>query len=592
MESAASEGRAGGAPDRIDDLGGVRPDHESTFRQPLTPDSGTGHPAGEPPGTRVAHGRSCRLGAFREPRRHLCHTLADVSTDDAPIGGSNPAGELRHPTARRRQPQIFARDVRLPPDAPLVYLAAGAAKDLRDAARAGHLRCPLPGCEQRRLTTRGGPTVRDHFVHLNRPDGPHGYETLAHHTAKHLIGRHLRQQFPDADVDVDTEAVTSGARPDVLLVLPGGRAVAYEVQYAPLTPEHWLARHRRYAQDGIRDVWLFGGPRYQRTPRHFAAEEGDLVIGPTLTAVLQSGHPLLLIDSEHEHVALGCGRDVVGVSAGTGGRGEFRPAWYPVGDARWPAGVLELPGMRDLLRECADAREREHKAAGRRIWLSAEAQRRQELRARMVAAAARVWAEERREIEAARGPLPSIVDVDLPQPATTALPYGRNATDRTVLTEPVSRWRWRLLLALETQLGVAVTDHWLQHKAFDDDGGHVGDTAKRALLDPFLVALRDAGYLWFAGTHRPATGEGVLVLGGADTVPDPPGRFPRRKLVRGRPVRLVKIPTGEVVWEAVGEAPVTMVRARARRRGPARPALLPLAAGTVIGQATSVRRSR
>jgi hypothetical protein len=51
-----------------------------------------------------------------------------------------------------------------------------------------------------------------------------------------------------------------------------------------------------------------------------------------------------------------------------------------------------------------------------------------------------------------------------------------------------------------------------------------------ALLQQYLHALREAGYVWFAGTNRPATGEGILVLGGADTSPRVPDRFGRRGL--------------------------------------------------------------
>lgn len=145
------------------------------------------------------------------------------------------AGAGRHgpePAAGARQPQVFARDLRLTEDAPLTYLERGQAQALRPDAKAGHLVCPLPTCTDRQLTTRGGLTVRDHFAHRANPDGPHGYETLAHHTAKHLLGRELRRLGPDVRVYVDTHAVDNGARPDVLVDLPNGRQIAYEVQYA------------------------------------------------------------------------------------------------------------------------------------------------------------------------------------------------------------------------------------------------------------------------------------------------------------------------------------------------------------------------
>jgi hypothetical protein len=178
----------------------------------------------------------------------------------------------RHGTAEpdqkaARQAEVFARDMRLPESAPLVYLGRGEAQLRRPDARAGHLQWPLPTCSDRRLTTRGGPTVRDHFAHLASSNGPHEYQTLAHHTAKHLLGRAIAAALPEARVFLDTHAVDNGARPDVLVELPNGKQVAYEVQYAALTPDRWQERHDRYAQDGIRDVRLFGGPRFLRKLR-------------------------------------------------------------------------------------------------------------------------------------------------------------------------------------------------------------------------------------------------------------------------------------------------------------------------------------
>ncbi|GAA1434429.1 hypothetical protein GCM10009616_28860 [Microlunatus lacustris] len=492
----------------------------------------------------------------------------------------------------RRQPQIFARDLRLPVDAPLVYLARGTAANVRDDARAGHLRCPLPGCGDGRLTTRSGPRVRDHFVHLSRSDGPHGYETLAHHTAKHLLGRHLRQQFPNAEVWVDSVAVASGARPDVLLELPGGRQVAYEVQYAALTSQEWQSRHERYAADGIRDVWLFGGPRYQRKPRYVALE-GVRIIGPTLAMVLSAGQPLLLIESNAEQVALGGGFSVVAALGGETRGLEFTPSWFPLDQARWPGGVLELPGMREVL------------AQGKQYRWDREVRRRQtdvglrlvkEHQAR-IAQRGRVWQERRRELEQQRGPLPKIVDVPLPPPrvpffAATAVGLdGEREVMWPLETQPPAQWRWQLLQALETGLGDAVDIDWLSKAAFGcrsnrDRGVEV---LGMALLGQLLGVLRDGGYIWFAGTTRPADGEGILVLGGADTPPRVPDRFARRLLIRGTPTVLIDGPRGALVWEAFGAAAVTSVRRKGARQSPGRTAILPGATGRLVAASEGAR---
>lgn len=132
--------------------------------------------------------------------------------------------------------------MRLPDDAPLVYLAPGEAPLLRPQARAGHLQCPLPTCTDRRLTTRGGPTVRDHFAHLASPEGPHGYESLAHHTAKHLLGRAIAAAIPEAKVFIDTHAVDYGARPDVLVELPNGKQVAKAQRWPQSNADQVLRR--------------------------------------------------------------------------------------------------------------------------------------------------------------------------------------------------------------------------------------------------------------------------------------------------------------------------------------------------------------
>lgn len=127
--------------------------------------------------------------------------------------------------------QVFARDRLLPSDAPLVFLPRGGSVAIDLDARAGHLVCPLADCPAPVLYTRGG-SRRDHFVH-HRGTGGHGRETLAHHTAKHLIARWLRERLgTQVSVVVDRDEVENGQRPDVLLTLADGQQVAYEVQYA------------------------------------------------------------------------------------------------------------------------------------------------------------------------------------------------------------------------------------------------------------------------------------------------------------------------------------------------------------------------
>lgn len=138
------------------------------------------------------------------------------------VGEASSGGptEVSQRAARHgRAVQVFARDVRLPLDAPLVRLHLGQADALRADARAGHLICPIADCEDPRLTTRAG-SRRDHFAHLHRAGAAHGAETIAHHTAKHLLAAWLRERWPEALVHCDDRDVEDGQRPDVLLELP------------------------------------------------------------------------------------------------------------------------------------------------------------------------------------------------------------------------------------------------------------------------------------------------------------------------------------------------------------------------------------
>src|SRR6266853_1643181 len=95
----------------------------------------------------------------------------------------------RHGAGRRPElRQLFARDRRTPDDAPLVFMEIGAARRLRADCDAGHLVCPVPGCRDPRLITRGG-SRRDHVAHRHVVDAiTHAPERWYHWCGKHLIG--------------------------------------------------------------------------------------------------------------------------------------------------------------------------------------------------------------------------------------------------------------------------------------------------------------------------------------------------------------------------------------------------------------------
>jgi Competence protein CoiA-like family len=211
---------------------------------------------------------------------------------------------IQHRAGRRPEVrQLFARDRRLPPDAPLVFIEIGAAGRLRADCAAGQLVCPVPDCPDPRLITRGG-TRRDHFAHRHVVDATsHAPERWYHLCAKHLIGDWARHRYPRARVQVDHEAVDNGQVPDVLVAFPDGRRFAFEVQYAPLTIDAWCARHDGYRALGIGDIWLFGHiPPHLRAARAEPGQPTRFVFSHLLEAVELAGCMARWIDPDERAV--------------------------------------------------------------------------------------------------------------------------------------------------------------------------------------------------------------------------------------------------------------------------------------------------
>lgn len=438
---------------------------------------------------------------------------------------------------RARQPQVFARDIRLGPDAPLVYLPRGAADTLRDDAATGHLVCPLPYCRDPRLWVRGTTQVRDHFAHRS---GAHAPETLAHHAGKHLVGAWLRHAYPDAVVDVDTRETESGARPDVLLSLATGRQVAYEVQLAHLSVDEWLHRHQRYRDEGIRDVWLFGGTRYYRPSRGRTGETDALDLGPVVLEVLNSGHPLLFLDSATEQLGWAVGDGVIHALGGAPSGGKCRAEWFELSVCRSVAGVLDLPGLREQLLRGREFRQQVVDDRNAHDALKRSAQLRDER-----------WQLARAGLESDRKrPLPAVVDhfeeeAGVPHADDTRA----RAHERDQLLRPWSpaQWRWLIMAELDHHVGATLTMRSLLDAALP---GHEHlDASWQRQRDTFLAQLRDIGHLWFAGPTGPVEGEGILVLSGeAGEGVLTPG--PHRRLLTSSPVRLIESPSVRIVWQA------------------------------------------
>lgn len=218
------------------------------------------------------------------------------AASSAPYAGH---GAGRRPEVR----QLFARDRRRGPDAPLVFIEIGSAPELRADCHAGHLVCPFPGCPDPRLITRGG-SRRDHFAHRHAAGSVgHAPERWYHLCGKYLVGDWARRHHPEARVQVDHEAVENGQVPDVLVVFPDGRRFAFEVQHAALTIEAWRARHTGYRAHGIVDTWLFGHiPPHLRAARGRTGAARRFVFTPLLEAVDLAGGIARWIDPDEQAI--------------------------------------------------------------------------------------------------------------------------------------------------------------------------------------------------------------------------------------------------------------------------------------------------
>lgn len=518
-----------------------------------------------------------------------------TETVDPPRSGTVRSKRRHHEQATA---QVFARDRRLGPDAPLVFLAHGQADALREDARAGHLVCPLADCQDNRFVVHGGTERRHHFKHRHGAGG-HAPETIAHHTAKHLIARWLRSFYPDAQVHADTKEVETGQRPDVLLVLEDGTHVAYEVQFAALTAETWQARHDRYTSGGIKDVWLFGGKTYDRPERSDQRPDDQIRLHPVFKAALAAHRPILLIDAFAETVGLGTGADVDRLLAAAGV--EPPDLWdatvtisqrLPLMGIPAAKGVIEIPGVREQMQRARSAhakwleqlrREAEEEARARaehqrRLAAFEEAERRERLRqeeraraqAQAQERAAEVqrrrqalltaelqkrkahWRPERERIEDRVGVLPKVVD-------SPGLPRETSTT-----TAAPDQWRWAVLEAVADHHGYALDPAGLEDLVPLAPGARQRDAEQ--LVKGYLNCLRAAGWVWFWGADGPRTGEAVVVLAGRGTPVPRPAPTSALRVVGAR---VAGPGPGGLAYLAEDGTPTMWPTARARRAGAA-----------------------
>jgi len=416
------------------------------------------------------------------------------------------------PDGRRSGPrQLYARDRRLAPDAPLVYLPPGGAPLLRDDCHQGWLVCPVPDCPDPRLITRGG-SRRDHFAH-RRLDASAGHapERWYHLCGKALVGAWLRDRYPRARVQVDHEAVANGQVPDVLAAFPDGRRFAFEIQYAPLTIDAWQRRHQGYAAQAITDVWLFG-----HLPPHLrAADPSHFALSPLLEAVELAGGRVRWIDPDARTIrtprhALGPRR--VQTLAGQhllvpapalpldecwiDGTSFCTPADREQ-DALWPAHLRELQTAVEQ-RAARRAQDEAHQRALARVA------------ARRQPALEAAWAAYRQAKFGDPRHIPPIVAHVEP-------------SDHSIATYLPVHWHARLFEALiQGRRGQTFTYQRAVAPFVQE-----APTERRAIyraLTAYLLRLRQAGYLAFEATPSGYITSPITVL--ADTRHPPPGSAP------------------------------------------------------------------
>lgn len=131
----------------------------------------------------------------------------------------------------------------------------------------------IKDCSSPDLTTVARSRARDGFAHF-RGGGRHGAETVHHRQGKAVVERWLRRVSQDSVIEVEAASDTQRSNvADVMLTLPGGERVAFEVQYAGMTVAAWQQRHRSYRAQGIVDIWLWGHTSLSRTRGSSARNE-------------------------------------------------------------------------------------------------------------------------------------------------------------------------------------------------------------------------------------------------------------------------------------------------------------------------------
>lgn len=203
--------------------------------------------------------------------------------------------------------QIYAREADAPLGRALVFMPDGAAEEFREAAKAGTLICPVPGCSSPNLTTRGSHERRDHFVHLKAPADPEHRRAYARLATQRLLYDWMTGQ--DHVVDV-SEGEGEGVAVALVVRLKDGSRVALCYVDSKLGADAWEEHNGFLRSEGIATAWIFALRKMYFAPPDTAEpviedqDRTDLILDqPIYKRMRRNGAWPLLINLEREKLA-------------------------------------------------------------------------------------------------------------------------------------------------------------------------------------------------------------------------------------------------------------------------------------------------